>query len=782
MIENTPHDSRELSEKLELANFVYHSGMSDPLMSDDQFDDLVAELGRIDPNHPLVTGEKIGTLPDRTDRRMRTLVYPMGSLDKVKPTDADARKRLCKMMGSVKNEPYVITDKLDGISAMLLVCSSSSDTNINRIKKRDTIKERCCRLRMFTRGDGKTGQDISHAVPYLRNIPPLSRFSSLIADQSFGRDDRENKCEKNKTTRNNATGSKTHHGANILTAIRGELVIPRERFEKRFGKPSDAGSRNVVAGAVNALKTDSDILSLIDFVPYSVYEPYFPSDAVQDQLRYIRECAGFSADYVRRPYSNSKLSGYHHVYHETHDNLDMDTLCRILQKRKTESMYSIDGIVVSNTFAFKNRSDDNVADTRVKRVAWAVSKDGFLKPTIEFDPVRLSGAILQKATAFNADFVSRNRLGPGALVRVTRSGDVIPHVIKVLEPAADGDAQMPSSLSKEEWKWNGRDAELIDKGCVTEGPGGDVKPKSDIIVELEIKRLAHFVNKMGAFGVSEGIVNKLYRAGFVTPGMLAHVGEEDLVRVPGFKRASAKNVSEALRKALTTPDCVLLMEASSVFGRGFGERRLRSILNAYPGVFVTTSSHAGKENDTAHNNKSQTNKKKIDTSLATVSPPRQALPDERELAETVSGISVTTARAFLEGLHRFHTFVNDNGMSCTLPAISSLDDGRRPLSKDNESGNGTERERGLAVVFSGFRDKDLEAHIRRMGGRVVSSVSKNVNYLLIPDERTDEVGTITTKVNKARLVGVPIVSVSEFLKREKDVNGSSKPGMANYIS
>ena len=88
-------------------------------------------------------------------------------------------------------------------------------------------------------------------------------------------------------------------------------------------------------------------------------------------------------------------------------------------------------------------------------VLWSPSKDGYLKPRIQIEPVVLGGAKIEYATAFNAAFVEEKKLGIGSLVKLVRSGDVIPHIMDVIEPAEK--AKMPDVA----YKWNDTHVDII---------------------------------------------------------------------------------------------------------------------------------------------------------------------------------------------------------------------------------------------------------------------------------------------------------------------------------
>jgi len=87
------------------------------------------------------------------------------------------------------------------------------------------------------------------------------------------------------------------------------------------------------------------------------------------------------------------------------------------------------------SFAFKTILTHEEAEVIVSHVEWNISKDGFLKPTVYFNPIHIGGVKIQKATGFNASFIQSNTIGPGSHIVIIRSGDVIPYIVRTLSPS-----------------------------------------------------------------------------------------------------------------------------------------------------------------------------------------------------------------------------------------------------------------------------------------------------------------------------------------------------------
>jgi NAD-dependent DNA ligase len=275
------------------------------------------------------------------------LPYYMGSLNKIR----DDEKSILKWM---KEDPWdvVISDKLDGNSGMLVITPTSKT--------------------LYSRGDGVQGQNISKIIPYLHipdtAVPPEGK----------------------------------------TWAIRGELIISRANWEHI--KHHGANARNVVAGCLNKKTPDPEIAERVDFV---VYELVHPRMAPEEGLAFLKQ-QGFNVVY-NVVMKDTDLLG---------SNGPVNTLSEILMRRRQESSYDVDGIVVyqnkphniangknpSCAFAYKSIHMHDEVEVVVSEVEWNVSKDGYIKPTVKFDPVLLGGVSICRATGFNASFIDKHTI------------------------------------------------------------------------------------------------------------------------------------------------------------------------------------------------------------------------------------------------------------------------------------------------------------------------------------------------------------------------------------
>jgi len=205
-IEDSTDD--QLSKIILYASKKYYNDSS--VMTDDEFDFLIDELKKRNPNHPTLS--KIGApLPKVTEIKKVKLPYHMGSMDKYKLSDT---KQLEKWLSKYKG-PYTVTDKLDGVSALYYWHKNKAH--------------------LYKRGDEQIGSDISFLIPYIPSLNKLKEF-------------------KEKTL-----------------AIRGELIISLDNYDAFTGDKTNP--RSMVAGLTNKKTIDPDITKLIDFVAYEMISP-----------------------------------------------------------------------------------------------------------------------------------------------------------------------------------------------------------------------------------------------------------------------------------------------------------------------------------------------------------------------------------------------------------------------------------------------------------------------------------------------------------------------------
>ena len=370
VIENLTEN--EVSSILRFANIQYYN-TNQPMMTDNEYD-IIKEF--IETKYPSNTVLKEVGAP--ITKNKVTLPYEMPSMDKIKP-DTHALETWKRTY----NGPYVISCKLDGVSGMY-----STEGNTPKL---------------YTRGDGKIGQDISHLISVL-NLP--------------------------------------NHKGNV---VRGEFIIPKHIFDEKY-KNKFANPRNLVSGIVNSKKIDSKVNDL-HFVAYEVIQPIIkPSEQMNLLLELKHEVVQHkSIDELSNEELSEVLLDWRKSYEYEIDGVIVTN----------DAVYPRISGNPDYAFAFKMVISDQMAEAKVVDVIWTPSKDGYLKPRVRIEPISLGGVTIEYATGFNGKYIEENKIGIGAIIQIIRSGDVIPYIKTITTPAEH--AKMPNVP----YKWTDTHVDIV---------------------------------------------------------------------------------------------------------------------------------------------------------------------------------------------------------------------------------------------------------------------------------------------------------------------------------
>lgn len=578
-----------LAKMLEKANIVYRNLGPDEelLLTDNQYDMLEDYIKEKYPKN-----KELGKIGAPVERNKVKLPYEMASMDKIKPDTKSLGNWKAKYKG-----PYVLSCKLDGVSGLYYTEKGEK--------------------KLYTRGNGKVGQDISHFIPYLK-LPDIDGI-----------------------------------------AVRGEFIMKKSVFFAKY-KSKFANARNLIAGTINRLSIN-DIIKDIDFVAYEVIEP---SLKPSEQMAYMKD------------------HKFNTVRNEVRENINNEYLSDLLVTWRNNYAYEIDGVIVTNdkiyprksgnpdhSFAFKMVLSDQMAETRVVDVHWKASKDGYLKPRIQIEPVHLGGVKIEYATGFNGAFIENNRVGIGAVINIIRSGDVIPYVKEVVTPADR--PKMPDVP----YIWNESHVDVM------------LENKDDDRQVLE-KNITGFFKGIEVDGLSEGNVKRIMEAGFDSIPKILKMKKDDFLTIEGFKEKMATKIHDGIREKMRTVSLPTLMASSNMFGRGFSNKKMELILEEYPTILTSNES----------------------------------LEDRKKKLQKVKGMASKTADHFVDNIPNFLGFLEETGLRGKLVVVE-------PKAKGDPSHPLFEK----SLVMSGTRDKELEKKIGEAGGQLGSSVSSKTFAVITPD-------------------------------------------------
>jgi DNA ligase (NAD+) len=505
-------------------------------------------------------------------------------------------------------------------------------------------------ISLFTRGNGEYGQNITFLIKYI----------NCSCDKLLSLD--------------------------INIAIRGELIISKKKFENF--KDIRSNGRNMVGGIVNS-KPDNlnkKQARAVDFVAYEIIKPQYKPTTQFKKL---------------------KSYGLNVAPYEIIDTeLSIDYLISTLDERKKKSAYEIDGIVITNdskydrnvvgnplySFAFKGLSDS--ADTKVLDIIWEPSVYGYIIPTIHYEKVRLSHGNLEYAQGFHAKYVCDNFIGKKSIITIIRSGDTIPHIIAIKKKSKN-----PLLPDKYEYHWDKNHVHIILDD-----------PDNDEIVRK--KRIQKFTKVIGVKDMSIGTINKLFDEGYDTIEKILKITIDDMMKIKGFQKKLSEKIFNNIKQSLNNVDIVTLCVASSLFGKGFGETRIKKIIGNFPDIIEKY--------------------------------------DDKYKAAWVNkllkldGFEKTSVNQFVKNVSQFQEFYK---------VISNIINVKKYVNTVNVDG----KFKGMKIAFTDFRDPVLKSYIESQGGTVTNTVTANTNILVHGDGKTG-----TQKYKKAVKYGINIYSKSEF--------------------
>lgn len=620
-------DSLEnLGELLIAAKKAYYTGGS-PIMDDHTYDTLEEILKQKNPYHRIFTN--IGHPNFDTGFAKKKHLMAMGSQNKV-ATLKDLTHYF-KLKKLPPDTDFIVQPKCDGISLEIIYQNSTL-------------------IEAITRGDGLVGDVITQNVVKMKNFVE-------IPSRDF-------------------TGS-----------VRCEIVVTQKDFLKlnSISPEKYSNSRNAASGLSQRLDSKySEYCSL-----YAV-DTTFTTSTEQEKIVFL------------------KSSGFTTVESHLCHNFDqIETVYQeFFSKKRTIYPYEIDGLVIKiNSLELQhrlgsknNRPKGQVAYkfpartnlTQIISVSWQVGPLGTITPVAQVEPIEISGAIVSFASLANYDLIKEKDLNLGDIVEISRRGDVIPHIDKVITKVSEGHLSFPQTCPS------------CHRPLITDHKF--LRCPNDACLAQILGRLRLFCDTLEIKGLSEKTITKLYQAHRIKlPGDFYKLTVNDIKDLENLGEKSAKNIIHQIqsKKTITLKQVI---DAACV--PNFSSARIKQLINA------------------GFNTPSKITNLTIDNLLS--------LP----------GFQITLARKIIDGLHR------------RLPEINSI------LSQvkisDHRSLITNHQLQDLSFSITGDLSrprKQVIEDIESAGGKFVSAISSNTNYLV-----TNETDSNSSKFITAKKLSISIIS------------------------
>jgi DNA ligase (NAD+) len=485
-----------LRKELNRHNHLYYI-LDKPEISDREFDALLEELQFLENKYPEQFDANSPTqrVGGAVTKNFQTIkhAYPMLSLsNSYSKEEIEAWVARTKKLLGDKEMRFVCELKYDGAAISL------------RYEKGELV-------RATTRGDGKSGDDITSNVRTIRTIP--LRLEGDFPEQF---------------------------------EIRGEIFMSKKSFsmlnEVRASEGQEvfANPRNAASGSLKLQDSAEVARRRLDCFAYSVVSDIWKTDSHFSSLEKATSW-GFHTplvydNYVRRVSSVQEVMDFISYWNEHRLQLPFEIDGVVIKVDEVENQEELGYTAKSPRWAIAYKFAAEEAITILKDVSFQVGRTGAITPVAELEPVSLAGTTVKRASLHNADQIARLDLRIGDAVRVEKGGDIIPKVTSVVIERR-GSGALP-------FEYITHCPECSTELVRPEGEAVHYCPAEFTCPPQRIGKVQHFISRkaMDIDGIGSETVKQFFKAGLISGiADLYKLKVEDLLPLDRMARKSAEN-------------------------------------------------------------------------------------------------------------------------------------------------------------------------------------------------------------------------------------------------
>ncbi|MBT5856310.1 NAD-dependent DNA ligase LigA [bacterium] len=514
-----------------------------------------------------------------------------------------------------------------------------------------------------TRGDGKSGENVTANIKTIRALPH--------------------------------TLTKP-----ITIEVRGEVFMRKSQFAKiadTFANP-----RNAAAGSIRQL--DSRVAAQRNLDVFLYQGIYDGIETHAEMLIFLKELGLPVNPDVKTATSITEAYSQAIQFETDRENYDWEIDGAVIKVNRFDYQDRLGFTIKAPRWAaaYKFAAEEGI--TRLNDITVQVGRTGVITPVAELAPIKLAGVTINRATLHNMDEINRLDIQIGDTVILKRSGDVIPKIIGKATRADDSRPfQMPTHCPECQHPVTKEEGEVAHK-C------------NNVLCAARIKgQLTHFASRkaMDIDGLGEAVIDQLVDEGLIhTYSDLFVLTRDQLLALDRFADKSADNLISALEAAKTNSLSKLIFALGISF---VGENAATLIADHHPNLEAL-----------------------------------QSVTEESLIA--IDGLGIKTAAKIIETFHdpAFQEEITKLRSLGLNPQHQIITDG--PLSKQSFLITGT-----LSI-----KRIELESKIKALGGKIASSVNKQLSYLIVGDSPGSKVEKAEKLIQKEH--PIQIIDEASILK------------------
>jgi len=703
----------KLKAEIKIHRYNYHV-LDKETISESALDGLKNELFKIELQYPeFITldspTQKIGGEP--VDKFVKSSHFsPMLSL-------FDAFSEGDMISWQERLGRFLLGDKINFVPEWKYYCELKMDgLAVNLKYQRGQLMEAA------SRGDGKIGENITSNIKTIETIP----LEFIIPD-------------KKDLDKIGLDGSK------ILKAIesgwvevRGEAIMTKKRLAelnikyKSENKPLLSNTRNGAAGSLRQLDPKLSAERKLQFYAYDIL--FYQNDKkiniakTREQADKLAKFLGFKIIKHNSLKNNlSEVFEFHKYWEKNKDKLDFNIDGVVVKINELNWWETLGIIGKAPRYAMAYKFSAEQGTTVIKKVVWQVGRTGILTPTAFLEPVKLAGATISRATLHNMDEINRLDVRIGDTVIMERAGDVIPKVVSVLKNLRTGVEQKISTPKK---------CPICESLVIKEGEEVAYRCSNSRCYAVNMRQIIHFVSKnaLDIENLGPKVVEQLLNEGLISDiADLYSIKKEYLLNLERFAEKSADNLIESInsRRQIELGRFIYALGIRHV-----GEESAQSLAEyLYPLL-----------------------KKNIKKGVILVNSLIEAISSlNLEEISSIEDFGPIVSKSIYDYFRDEHNIkilnklINSNIELKVLNPLSQISGIKSDIFKKTFV---------LTGALSSLTRDRAKAKIKELGGKVLPSVSKKLDYLVVGDDPG-------SKFDKAKELGVKVLNEEDFLEMIK---------------